>query len=163
MKPFLSPALSLSGHEAAADPGRLSCEPRHKGYETSLRIRKRIEEAFGWMKTVAGQRKTKLKGVVRVGWPLAFAAAAYNLIRLPKLIGEQAGVGGKSRSTRMTAPVLGELPGTESPKNHSRGQKNAESSAFFSSPLISRAYFNMAKPYGAVSVATRADFSRQRS
>lgn len=59
---------------------------RHPGYAVSQRIRKRIEEAFGWMKTVAGQRKTKFRGVERVGWSFAFAAAAYNLIRLPKLI-----------------------------------------------------------------------------
>ena len=59
---------------------------RHPGYAISLCIRKRIEEAFGWMKTVAGQRKTKFRGVERVGWSFAFAAAAYNLIRLPKLI-----------------------------------------------------------------------------
>ncbi len=52
----------------------------------SQRIRKRIEEAFGWMKIVAGQRKTKFRGVEQAGWSFAFAAAAYNLIRLPKLI-----------------------------------------------------------------------------
>ena len=79
-------AQNTSGRRSAID-GRTT---RHKGYKASLRIRKRIEEAFGWMKTVAGQRKTRFKGVERVGWSFAFAAAAYNLIRLPKLIGEQA-------------------------------------------------------------------------
>jgi transposase len=59
---------------------------RHAGYRQSQRIRKRIEEAFGWMKTVAGQRKTKFRGRDRVGWAFAFAAAAYNLVRLPKLM-----------------------------------------------------------------------------
>ena len=63
---------------------------RHPGYSASQRVRKRIEEAFGWMKTVAGQRKTKFRGVDRVGWAFAFAAAAYNLVRLPKLIEEAA-------------------------------------------------------------------------
>jgi hypothetical protein len=58
----------------------------HPGYAASQRIRKRIEEAFGWMKTVAGSRKTNFRAVERVGWSFAFAAAAYNLIRLPKLI-----------------------------------------------------------------------------
>jgi hypothetical protein len=38
------------------------------------------------MKTIAGQRKTKFRGVERVGWSFTFAAAAYNLVRLPKLI-----------------------------------------------------------------------------
>ncbi len=61
---------------------------RHPGYPVSQRIRKRIEEAFCWMKTVAGERKTKFRGVDWVAWSFAFAAAAYNLIRLPKLIGE---------------------------------------------------------------------------
>jgi IS5 family transposase len=61
---------------------------RHPGYGVSQRIRKRIEEAFGWIKTVAGQDKTRFRGVERVGWAFTFAAAAYNLVRLPKLIAE---------------------------------------------------------------------------
>ena len=61
---------------------------RHPGYAVSQRIRKRIEEAFGWIKTVAGQEKTKFRGVDRVGWAFTFAAAAYNLVRLPKLLAE---------------------------------------------------------------------------
>ena len=73
---------NTNGRRSAID-GRTT---RHPGYAASQRIRKRIEEAFGWMKTVAGQRKTKFRGVERVGWSFAFAAAAYNLIRLPKLI-----------------------------------------------------------------------------
>jgi transposase len=59
---------------------------RHGGYAVSQRIRKRIEEAFGWIKTVTGQDKTRLRGRDRVGWAFTFAAAAYNLVRLPKLI-----------------------------------------------------------------------------
>jgi transposase len=61
---------------------------RHPGYAISQRIRKRIEEGFGWMKTVAGLRKTKYRGLDKVGWTFTFAAAAYNLIRLPKLMTE---------------------------------------------------------------------------
>ena len=59
---------------------------RHAGYAASQRIRKRIEEAFGWIKTVAGMRKTKLRGLPKVDWAFTFAAAAYNLVRLPKLL-----------------------------------------------------------------------------
>jgi transposase len=59
---------------------------RHAGYATSQRIRKRIEEAFGWIKTVAGLRKTRFIGRVRTDWAFTFAAAAYNLVRLPKLL-----------------------------------------------------------------------------
>jgi transposase len=59
---------------------------RHPGYAASIRIRKRIEEAFGWIKTVAGMRKTKLRGLDKVDWAFAFTAAAYNLVRLPRLL-----------------------------------------------------------------------------
>ncbi len=59
---------------------------RHPGYTASIRIRKRIEEAFGWIKTVAGMRKTKLRGLDKVDWAFAFSAAAYNLLRPPKLL-----------------------------------------------------------------------------
>ena len=55
-------------------------------YAISQRRRKLIEEAFGWIKTVAGMRKTKLRGVAKVDWAFTFAAAAYNLVRLPKLL-----------------------------------------------------------------------------
>jgi transposase len=63
---------------------------RHAGYDVSQRIRKRIEEAFGWIKTIAGQEKTKFRGRQRVGWAFTFAAAAYNLVRLPKLLAVEA-------------------------------------------------------------------------
>jgi transposase len=59
---------------------------RHRGYALSQRRRKLVEEAFGWIKTGAGQRKTSFRGLERVGWSFTFAAAAYNLIRLPKLL-----------------------------------------------------------------------------
>jgi len=61
---------------------------RHPGYAASLRIRKRIEEGFGWMKMIAGLRKTKYRGIDKVGWTFTLAAAAYNLIRLPKLMAQ---------------------------------------------------------------------------
>jgi transposase len=59
---------------------------RHPGYAVSLRIRKRVEEVFGWMKTVGGQRKTHFRGTARVGWRFTLGAAAYNLVCLPKLL-----------------------------------------------------------------------------
>src|ERR687884_299636 len=57
---------------------------RHPGYAASQRIRKRIEEAFGWIKTVAGQAKTRFRGLERVGFAFTVAAAAYNLVCLPR-------------------------------------------------------------------------------
>jgi hypothetical protein len=59
---------------------------RHAGYAVSQRKRKRIEEVFGWLKTVALLRKTRHRGVFRVGWVFTFAAAAYNLVRMRKLL-----------------------------------------------------------------------------
>jgi hypothetical protein len=59
---------------------------RHPGYAVSQRIRKRIEEAFGWIKLPGGLRKARHRGLERVGWGFAFTAAAYNLIRIPKLL-----------------------------------------------------------------------------
>ena len=76
-------ACNTNGRRSAID-GRTT---RHPGYAASQRIRKRIEEVFGWMKTIAGLRKTKFRGLARVDWVFTFAAAAYNLIRIPKLIG----------------------------------------------------------------------------
>jgi len=75
-------AQNTSGRRSAID-GRTT---RHAGYGASQRLRKRIEEAFGWIKTVAGQRKTRFRGRDRVGWAFTFAVAAYNLVRLPKLL-----------------------------------------------------------------------------
>ena len=75
-------AQNTSRRRSAID-GRTT---RHPGYGASQRLRKRIEEAFGWIKTVAGLRQAKLRGIARVGWSFTFAAAAYNLVRLPKLL-----------------------------------------------------------------------------
>ncbi len=59
---------------------------RHAGYEASQRVRKRIEGAFGWMKSVGGMRRPMLRGLSRIGFAFTFAAAAYNLVRLPRLL-----------------------------------------------------------------------------
>ena len=58
---------------------------RHPGYEISQRKRKRIEEVFGWMKTVGLMRKTRHRGSRRVGWMFTFTAAVYNLVRMRNL------------------------------------------------------------------------------
>ena len=59
---------------------------RHRGYDMSQRIRKRIEEGFGWMKTIGGLRRVRHRGRENVAWTFTFVAAAYNLIRIPKLV-----------------------------------------------------------------------------
>ena len=59
---------------------------RHPGYEVSQRKRKRIEEVFGWMKTVGLLRKLRHRGLERVGWMFTLAAATYNLVRMRTLM-----------------------------------------------------------------------------
>jgi transposase len=63
---------------------------RHEGYGVSQRCRKRIEEVFGWIKAQAGLAKIKLRGCTKVEAAFTFAVAAYNLIRIPKLLTERA-------------------------------------------------------------------------
>jgi len=82
--------LNVRPHVAQNTSGRRSAidkrTTRHPGYAESQRIRKRIEEAFGWIKTVAGLRQTKLRGRAKVAWAFTFAVAAYNLVRAPALL-----------------------------------------------------------------------------
>jgi transposase len=59
---------------------------RHAGYDISQKKRKRIEECFGWLKDIALLRKLKHRGLFKVAWIFTFAAAAYNLVRMRKLI-----------------------------------------------------------------------------
>ena len=59
---------------------------RHKGYEISQRIRKRIEESFGWAKTIGGAAKLKLRGLAKAKGFFTLRMIAYNLIRIPKLL-----------------------------------------------------------------------------
>lgn len=79
-------AQNTSGRRSAID-GRTR---RHPGYAVSQRIRKRIEEAFGWAKTVAGLRKARHRGLPKIDWQFTLAMAAYNLVRLPRLLGAAA-------------------------------------------------------------------------
>lgn len=84
-------SLDVTPHVTQNDKGRRSAidgrTTRHAGYQVSLLVRKRIEEVFGWVKPIGGQRKTRYRGTPRVGWMFTLAAAAYDLIRLPKLLG----------------------------------------------------------------------------
>jgi transposase len=82
--------LKVTPHVAQNNTNRRSAidgrTTRHPGYAVSQRIRKRIEEAFGWIKEIALQRRARHRSKDRVGWQFTLAAAAYNLIRLPKLL-----------------------------------------------------------------------------
>jgi len=81
-------AMNATPHVAAKAKGSAidGRTTRHAGYAISQRIRKRIEEAFGWSKTVGCAAKTMLRGVERVGAQFTLTLAAYNLVRLPKLL-----------------------------------------------------------------------------
>lgn len=81
--------LTATPHVAQKDKGTAidNRTTRHEGYRVSQKIRKRVEEIFGWLKTVGCLRKTRHKGLGRVGWIFEFSMTAYNLIRMRNLIG----------------------------------------------------------------------------
>jgi hypothetical protein len=69
-------------NRASAIDGRTT---RHAGYAVSQQRRKRVEEIFGWLKTIGLMRKTRHRGTRRVGWMFTFTLAAYNLVRIRNL------------------------------------------------------------------------------
>lgn len=82
--------MNVTPHVAQNDkrPGGSAIDERtarHEGYRISQRKRKRIEECFGWLKTIALLRKVRHRGVEKVDWVFAFACAAYNLVRMRNL------------------------------------------------------------------------------
>ena len=86
--------LQVTPHVAQNTTNRRSAidgrTTRQEGYAVSQRKRKRVEEVFGWMKTIALQRQTRFRGPDRVGWMFTFAAAAYNLVRMRNLMAQPA-------------------------------------------------------------------------
>ena len=84
--PHVAQNTSRSG--GSAIDGRTT---RHGGYAVSQRKRKRIEECFGWLKTIALMRKVRHRGIEKVGWVFTFAAAAYNLVRMRRLTASPVG------------------------------------------------------------------------
>jgi len=90
----VTPHIAIDGHLSTTGvPRRTAVDGRtlhHVGYVLSQRCRKRIEEVFGWTKSSAGFAKVKLRGRARVDSVFTMALAAYNLIRLPKLLGAAA-------------------------------------------------------------------------
>jgi transposase len=83
--------LKVTPHVAQNNTSRASAidgrTTRHEGYKVSQRIRKRVEEIFGWMKTVGNYRSPKYRGTDRVGWHFTLVAAAYNLVRMRNILG----------------------------------------------------------------------------
>ena len=75
-------AQNTSGRSSAID----GCTTRHRGYDLSQRLRKRVEEVFGWMKTVGGFRRTRYRGLDRIGPTGYLVGAADNLVRMARLM-----------------------------------------------------------------------------
>ncbi len=76
----------VAQHATARDPSAIDARTtRHAGYAMSQRKRKRIEEIFGWLKTIGLMRQTRHRGQRRVEWMFTFATAVYNLIRIRNL------------------------------------------------------------------------------
>lgn len=73
-----------TGQRSSAIDGRTT---RHQTYQRNRYGRRHIERIFGWLKQVAGQRRTRFRGRRRVGWMFQFAAAAYNPVRMTNLLG----------------------------------------------------------------------------
>ena len=90
----VTPHVAVDGHIRKSGKPRATAvdqrTTRHPGYAISQRCRKRIEEVFGWVKSSACLAKVKLRGQARVDSAFTLALAAYNLIRLPKLLGAAA-------------------------------------------------------------------------
>jgi transposase len=86
----VTPHVAIDGHVRKSGKARKTAldrrTTRHPGYAISQVVRKRIEEPFGWIKTVAQLRKTRHRGTARVGWLFTLAMTAYNLVRIPKLL-----------------------------------------------------------------------------
>jgi len=83
--------MNVTPHVAQNDkrPGGSAVDKRttrHAGYKVSQVRRKRVEEVFGWLKTIGMLRKARHRGVLKVGWVFTFAAAAYNLVRMRNLV-----------------------------------------------------------------------------
>jgi transposase len=83
-------AMHVTPHIAQHTTGRRSAidarTTRHPGYVISQQKRKLVEQGFGWMKTIGGLRKLRHRGGQLVGWVFTFTAAAYNIVRLRRLL-----------------------------------------------------------------------------
>ena len=88
----VTPHIAIDGNvRVTGKPRKTAIDSRttrHPGYAVSQRVRKRIEESFGWIKTTGNLAKTRHRGLERVGWAFTLTAAACNLVRIPKLLAQ---------------------------------------------------------------------------
>jgi len=82
--------LNVTPHVSQNNTNRKSAiddrTTRHTGYQASVKSRKRIEQVYGWLKTVGGFRKLRFVGLSKVDWMLRYALSAYNLVRIGNLL-----------------------------------------------------------------------------
>ena len=106
-------AQNTSGRSSAID-GRTT---RHRGYALSQRLRKRVEEIFGWMKTVGGFRRTRYRGLDRTGFAGYLVGTVYNLVRIAWLMTAQTPAPqgrvtmGREAAPQVTGPEAGPSTG----------------------------------------------------
>lgn len=90
----VTPHIAINGTVSKAAKARKTAldgrTTRHKGHEISQRCRKRIEESFGWIKTIGGAAKLKLRGLAKARGFFTLRMIAYNLVRIPKLLAQAA-------------------------------------------------------------------------
>ncbi len=90
-------SLHVTPHITKNNKGRRSNmdgrTTRHPGYALSLSCRWLVEKSFGWLKQTGPVRQVKVRGLAKVDWTFVFSCAAHNLLRLPRLIAQQAAQG----------------------------------------------------------------------
>ena len=86
----MTPHIAINGAVSKTGKARKTAvdgrTTRHKGYAISQRCRKRIEESFGWAKTIGGAARLKVRGLARANAVFTLQMIAYNLVRIPKLL-----------------------------------------------------------------------------
>ena len=86
----VTPHIAIDGHLTKTGKRRKTAIDkrtlRNVGYDIGQRCRKRIEEVFGWIKTMGGLSQVKVRGLAKVQAMFIFAIVAYNLMRIPKLL-----------------------------------------------------------------------------
>ena len=92
----IAPHVAINGTVSKTGKVRKTAVPPEVaaslGYAISQRLRKRIEESFGWSKTVGGLAQVKVRGLAKVRAAFVFAMAAYDIVRLPKLLAPKGNV-----------------------------------------------------------------------
>ena len=122
-------AFNVTPHIAQNTTGRRSAidgrTTRHSGYEISQQKRKRVEEPFGWGKTIGGLARPMLRGVKKLDFKFIWTMAAYDLIKLPRLIGSRLMDGETRQSPSPACPAFEEGASITSNTGNTAPQHNS--------------------------------------